>query len=410
MKRKSKILCLLLIIITAFPFILKSQSSSNQKIRTVVIDPGHGGRDPGAVGRFSYEKDLVLAIALKTKEYINNSYNDVEVILTRNDDTFLGLFERAEIANKHQADLFISLHINAATNRQARGTETFVMGLHRSASNLEVAKKENAAILKEENFEERYMGFDPNDPESHIIFSLFQNAHLNQSLFLAQLIQDNFGEKLPLINRGVKQAGFLVLWQTTMPSVLIEAGFISNREEEEYINTPEAQDKIAKSIYKAFSTYKRYYEDEDFDIEDKQVTMEITEEHSAPAKHEEPIVLDDEKETPQIVDDLTEAVEHAFNNPNNETVVTNKIIFKVQIVTSSVKKELVPGNFKSHENVEVYFLDNIYRYTIGADSDFATINNLRKELAKDFPDCFVVAFKNGERIPLNEARRIISNQ
>lgn len=395
-----KILWLTLIIITILPFVLLSQNESSNKIRTVVIDPGHGGRDPGAVGRFSNEKDIVLSIAFKTRDYIKNAYQDVAVILTREDDTFVPLFDRAEIANKNNADLFISLHVNASTNRSANGTETFVMGLHRSQSNLEVAKLENAVILKEEDYEERYMGFDPNDPESHIIFSLFQNAHLNQSLLLAQLIQDNFDEKLHLTNRGVKQAGFLVLWRTTMPSVLIEAGFISNREEEKFINTKEAQDKFALSIFEAFSKYKKFYEDEDYDVSDEMIAENIIDE----------IGKDESKEllTEESYNIVHESNDKSDNNTPNKN--QKEIIFKVQIATSTEKKELIPENFNSYENVDVYLLDNIYRYTIGADSDYEVINKLRREISKDYSDCFVVAFKNGERIPLNEARRIISNQ
>ncbi len=385
MNNKYKILCVLLAFIFLFPIFIHAKESNSPKEMTVVIDPGHGGKDPGAVGRISKEKDIVLEIAILLRDFINNAYNDVNVILTREDDSFVELFKRAEIANKNNADLFISLHINGSSNRRANGTETFVMGLHTSKENLEVAKKENAVILKEEDYEDRYGGFDPNDPESHIIFSLFQDAHLNQSLFMSQLVQENFANKLPLTNRGVKQAGFLVLWQTTMPSVLVEAGFISNAEEEKLLNTSETQEKIAYSIFNAFSKYRKYYQDDDIDIAEKDFSEILADEASASKTTQTSI----EKENISVTE------------PKSES----SIIFKVQIATSSRKIETIPQNFKSHKNVEVYLLDNIYRYTIGTETNYDKILQLRSDLSKDFPDCFVVAFKNGERISIQEAKK-----
>ena len=395
MNRNCKILCVLISFLIVFSGLSFSQSSSNPKIRTVVIDPGHGGRDPGAVGKFSFEKDIVLAIALKLKDKIEANHKDVKVILTRDKDVFLELFKRAEIANKANADLFISIHINASSNPKAHGTETFVMGLHKNAGNLEVAKLENSVILKEDDYEDKYGGFDPNDPESQIIFSLFQNAHLHQSLFMAQLTQDNFSNNLKLFNRGVKQAGFLVLWKTAMPSILVEAGFISNPAEEEYINTKEGQEKITLSIYQAFAKYKKYYEDDELEPEIKKEATTI----------KEPVI---ETVIPKLnADTISVLIEKPDSKLEKITMPasTNNIVFKVQISTSTKKIEIIPKNFKGYENVEVYLLNDIYRYTIGSDSDFDKVNALQKELRKDFPDCFVIAFKNGERYDVNQARR-----
>ncbi len=397
MKRNYKILCLIIFFLIPVMNISEAQNNG-RKIRTVVIDPGHGGRDPGAVGRISKEKDLVLAIGLKLRDYIQNNYKDVKVVMTRDDDTFVELFRRADIANQNKADLFISLHINASTNRQAHGTETFVMGLHRSQSNLEVAIKENSVIEKEDDFENRYGGFDPSDPESHVLFSLFQNAFLNQSVLLAQFTQDYFDSNLNLANRGVKQAGFLVLWRTSMPSILVEAGFISNAEEEKFLNTKEGQDKVAYSIFQAFSRYKKYYEDDDISVSDKSLQKES--------------IINPEKTDATISEEiLAEVVTIQTQSTDNKTLYSTPeaskdgIIFKVQIATSSKKIELIPSNFKSYQNVEVYLQDNIYRYTIGSESSFSKISELRKSLAADFPDCFVVAFKNGQRISVAEARK-----
>ncbi len=225
-------------------------------INTVVIDPGHGGRDPGAVGRNVKEKDLTLAIALQLGQYIKESMPDVKVIYTREKDEFVELFRRAQIANENNADLFISIHCNSSRSTSAYGTETFVMGLHRSQANLEVARKENASILYEEDYMDTYDGFDPHSPEANIIFSLYQNAYLDQSLSVASLIQDQFRERAQRVDRGVKQAGFLVLYQITMPGILVEAGFLSNPREEQYLMSETGQAHIASAIFRAFRDYK----------------------------------------------------------------------------------------------------------------------------------------------------------
>lgn len=221
-----------------------------------MIDPGHGGKDPGTHGKNAKEKDVALKIALKLGSYIEKNIPDVKVIYTRKDDKYLGLDERADIANKNKADLFICIHANSLPGAPAYGTETYVMGLHKDKNNFELAKRENSVILMDENYEQRYEGFDPSSPESYILFTLSQNAYQESSLKFAQKVEDQFKSKAGRYSRGVKQAGFLVLWRTTMPSVLIETGFLSNSKEETFLSSSNGQDLIASGIYRAFKEYK----------------------------------------------------------------------------------------------------------------------------------------------------------
>lgn len=232
------------------------------KIKTVVIDAGHGGHDAGCLGTHSKEKEVTLAIALKLGKYLEDNYPNIKVIYTRKTDEFIDLIERANIANRAKADLFISLHCNSSTNKAAYGSETYAMGLHVSEANLNVAKRENSVILLEDNYEKNYDGFDPKSTEAYIIFSLYQNVNIDKSLFLASKVQDQFTTKLKRYNRGVKQAGFIVLYKTNMPSVLVESGFLSNKQEEEFLSSEEGQENIAKSIYLAFKAYKEELEKE----------------------------------------------------------------------------------------------------------------------------------------------------
>lgn len=246
-------------------FILKSSTlvtlplfsfKKNFKIRTIVIDAGHGGKDPGTIGKFAREKDVVLKIALKTGKYIEENLPDVKVLYTRKTDKYIEFQDRADLANKNQADLFMSIHANSIVGANAYGTETFVMGLHKDKSNFDVAKRENSVILMDENYKEKYEGFDPSSPESYIMFSINQNAYQENSLRFAQKVEDQFKTRVGRSSRGVKQAGFLVLWMTTTPSVLIETGFLSNSKEEAFLASENGQDLMASGIYRAFKEYK----------------------------------------------------------------------------------------------------------------------------------------------------------
>jgi len=384
MRQKNVIIITILVLISFLTsFNLYGQSSDKNKIRTVVIDPGHGGSDPGAVGKISKEKDLALDISLKFGALIEKNFKDVKVIYTRTDDSFVELYKRAKIANDNNADLFVCIHINASSNTSPYGAETFVMGLHVNDANLKVAKLENSVILQEDNYEDQYDGFDPNDPENHIIFSLYQNANLTQSLLFADKVQHNFREDVKRYDRGVKQAGFLVLWKTTMPAVLIECGFISNREEEIYLNSEKGQDELAEAIFNGFKDYKNHYEGN--------VGSE-TSSHTNTT----------ENTTEQTT--TTNTQNNTTENTNTTTYNEKGVFFKVQVMTSSQKIEINSEKFQAYQNVDVYLHNGVYKCTIGKTTKYSEIVELQKKLKSDFEGCFVVAFKDGERIPLNQAR------
>ncbi|MFN2314192.1 MAG: N-acetylmuramoyl-L-alanine amidase, partial [Bacteroidales bacterium] len=239
------------------PVTLWSQMVPEENEWVVVVDAGHGGRDPGAVGATSREKNINLAVALKAGKYISENLKDVKVIYTRKDDTFIGLAERAEVANRNKADIFISIHSNAISDKRFTGAETYVLGQSMDDANLQVAMKENAVITFEQDYQTKYEGYDPNSVESFIIFSLMQNTYLKQSTEFATMIQNQFRDRVGRKDRGVRQAGFVVLWRTTMPSVLIELGFISNPDEEKYLNSTQGQDYLASAIFRAFRDYKQ---------------------------------------------------------------------------------------------------------------------------------------------------------
>jgi N-acetylmuramoyl-L-alanine amidase len=253
-------LSLLLLLLPAA--VIVPQKPVNQ-IKTIVIDAGHGGLDPGCNGANEiWEKAVTLSIALKLGKFLEDSLKDVQVLYTRKTDKFVELWERPNMANKNKADLFISIHCNSNTNVTAAGSETYFMGLHKTQGNLDVAKRENASIKYEANYQsnEKYGGFDPNSPEGHIIFSLVQNAFIQQSLRFSTLVENNTVKLSKIKSRGVKQAGFLVLWQTAMPSVLVETGFLTNASDRSYLKTDDGQKNIAKGIYYAIKSYKREIE------------------------------------------------------------------------------------------------------------------------------------------------------
>lgn len=354
-------------------------------IKTVVIDAGHGGKDGGCVGAIANEKNIALSISLKLGKYIEDNFKDVKVIYTRTTDVFLELTERARIANKANADLFICIHVNSGATPTAIGTETYVMGLHKTESNLKVAQRENASILLEDDYESKYENFDPNSPESYIVLTLTQSAHLDQSLMFASKVQKEFTEKVGRYNRGVKQAGFLVLHQTAMPSVLIETGFITNKEEEKFLASDIGQDYMASAIYRAFKEYK-------VEIESKGLKTEVK---------EKPVV-----DNPEPVKNTTEP-KHPKKEKDKKQEVEAGVVFKIQIATSSVKTELKPENFNGLEGVSLYEAGGLYRYTYGKEKSMGDANNLQLQLKeKGFKDAFIVAFKDGVRIPISEAIKL----
>lgn len=367
-----------------------SRPGKGLKVTTVVIDAGHGGHDPGAVGSKSKEKDIVLAIGLKLGKLIENNFSDVKVIYTRKSDEFIELHRRAKIANENHADLFISIHCNSNKSKDAYGNKTYVMGLHRSHANLEVAKKENAAILYEDDYKNSYDGFDPNSPEANIIFSLFQNAYLDQSLDLAAKVQKHFRKNVKSLDRGVKQDGFLVLYKTTMPAILIETGFISHQKEEEYLLSEKGKNEIAHSIFDAFKEYK--FKVEGFNNQAQIATTKFEDE-----KNNQIVQSTENKDLKNIIIDT----------------LTNKntITFRVQFATSSIDKPIQSPDFKGLENVKKYYHGNLYKYTVGNESNLKDANQLLiKMQEKGFKDAFVVAFLNEERIPPSEAVKLLNKK
>ncbi|QSE97744.1 N-acetylmuramoyl-L-alanine amidase family protein [Fulvivirga lutea] len=261
-KRKNVKNIAIVAVLLAITLLTSSTSlrKSDFKIKTVVIDAGHGGHDPGTHGQFSEEKDIALDVAMKVGGYIKEYLPDVKVIYTRDADKFIELEQRANIANKNNADAFISIHANAVSKNTIYGTETYVMGAHKTQGNFEVAKRENSVILYEDGYEEKYEGFDPNSPESQILFSLSQSAYIENSLYLASKIEEQFGKRAGRHSRGVKQAGFWVLWRTAMPSVLVEIGYLTNPKEEQELNSESVQGNIASGIFRAFRDYKNEIE------------------------------------------------------------------------------------------------------------------------------------------------------
>jgi len=427
---------------------LYSQKEGNGvKIKTVVIDAGHGGRDPGAVSKYAKEKDIALAVALKLGNYIETYLPDVKVVYTRKTDEFVELFKRAEIANKNNADLFISIHVNASRRAEALGTETFVMGLNKTQGNLDVAMLENSVILKEENHEERYGGFDPSSPEAYIIFSFYQNIYLENSLKFASMVQNQFKERVGRTDRGVKQAGFLILWKTSMPSVLVELGFLSNEEEAKFLIDDKNQNYLASAIFRAFRDYKNEMEGnvknvkEDVNlpeiekvkeikaVEEKVVEQKINKEsekssetkiEEKPANEEIKIEekLKDESQVPddKIVENITET------KPENEVKIEEKssfqsiaenlvqtlkkdsgIVFKIQVFTSSEPLKTTPENFKGIDNIEMIQLDGFYKYFYSNFNIYAEAVENQSKIRKTFPDAFIVPFKNGKKITISEA-------
>lgn len=342
-------------------------------IDKVVIDAGHGGKDPGALGRYSREKDITLAIALKTGEYIRENLKDVEVIYTREDDTFIELHRRAEIANKSNADFFISIHCNANRSSQPYGTETYVMGLHKTEDNLEVAKKENAAILLEENYRTEYDGFDPNSDEGYISLSIMQNAYLDQSILMADLVQEQFRERVGRKDRSVRQAGFLVLYRVSMPSILIETGFLSNPKEEAFLMSKKGQVYIASAIYRAFKEYKQH-------MEKNLPPRAVSDNHNS-----------DFKTKPEL------------SQQESQT------FFAVQIATSPHARETSPDQFRGVSDVWEYYHGGLYKYAVGKTRYFSQAKRIQARMQKKgYSDAFIIAFHNGNRIPAKQALEILN--
>ena len=341
-------------------------------IRTVVIDAGHGGKDPGAVGKIAKEKDIALAIALKLGKYIEENIPDVKVIYTRKTDMYPKLIERANIANDAEADLFISIHVNALENKpNTQGTMTLVLGQHRTDENFDVAVRENSVILLEEDYEITYEDFDPTSAESYIMFSLMQKTYFKQSIEFGDFVQDQFRDRAGRKDLGVREQGLLVLAQTSMPGVLVETGFITNEEEEKYLLTQYGQEIIASAIYRGFKEYKEEI--------DRRSNLTV------------------------VVTDETAGSDESLSDNATDVLKSDQIVFSVQLASSKNKIATDPASFKGYKQVEVIQDGRWFKYLLGREIDYYNVLEKCKTVKSDYPDAFVVASKAGRIIPLSEA-------
>ncbi|WP_461633969.1 N-acetylmuramoyl-L-alanine amidase family protein [Labilibaculum euxinus] len=370
---RSSVVLLLLCAIVLQPFVGMSQSS-HSKINTVVIDAGHGGKDPGAISKIINEKDVVLSIALKLGTYIEKYFPNVNVIYTRKTDVFIPLNRRSEIANQNKADLFISIHANANDNHSISGTETYTLGLHKTKENLAVAMKENSVMLYEDDYSTKYEGFDPKNPASYIIFNLLQGMNRENSINLAEFTEFQFKTRVGRHSRGVREAGFWVLKQVSMPSILVEVGFVSNPTEANYLKHSENQDYLASAIFRAFRDYKTK-------VEESSVVLE---------RKEELVRIDTTIATSVI----------------NEPVTNPQLEYCIQIKSSTKQIPLNSAAFNQLENIKERMSDGVYKYTVGSTDKYKEIVILQKEIRKVINDCFVVVFYNGERISLSKAKKL----
>jgi N-acetylmuramoyl-L-alanine amidase len=363
---------LLLAALFVNPLFADDKKKKNNKIRTIVIDPGHGGKDSGTMGtkRYTqYEKHIALDISLKLGNYIKDAFPDIKIIYTRKTDVFLELWERTELANEKNADLFISVHCDGFTNPNPSGASVFVMGMSKLKANMDVAMRENSVMYLEDNFKEKYDGFDPKSPESYIVFSLMQNTFLDQSISIAEKIEDEFANRAKRKSRGLKQAPFYVISRVNMPSILIEAGFLTNPKEEDFLNTELGKDHIASAIFRGFRSYKESVDGSNISELDKSAV-----------KEKEIIKI------PTLKKEIT----------------TDKVEYKVQIGT--YLKSMLSD--KSFMNLNAYeeIINGTYKYYVGNAYNKVSADNLKfKMREKGFKGAFVVAFYQDKRISMQEA-------
>ncbi len=405
---------------------LFATGGGEKKKFTLVIDAGHGGHDAGACGKYGKEKNINLNVALAFGKLVENNCPDVKVVYTRKKDVFIPLQRRADIANSNKADLFISIHTNALpSGKIAYGSETYTLGIARAAANLEVAKRENSVITYESDYKTTYEGFDPSKAESYVIFEFMQDRYMKQSVELARQIQKNYAAA-GRQNKGVHQAGFLVLRNTTMPAVLTELGFISTPQEENYLTSDRGVRELSRSIYNGFIAYRKQHDKAAAPV----APLPAEPKETAPARAKEtpraaepiaqpvpaqPETKPDEKPgaTPapqdgepqgQTLESAPDAAATPASNPGK--AAENRPVFKVQILVSSTKLPAASPRFKKQSPIDCYRDGTLYKYTCGSSASYAEMRSKQKELATLFPGCFIVAFLGGERIDLNAARNM----
>lgn len=373
---------------------------------TLVIDPGHGGHDAGALGAISKEKNINLAVALRFGKYVEQNLPEVRVIYTRTKDVFIPLNERANIANRANADLFISVHTNALpAGKIARGFETYTLGMHRAKDNLDVAMRENSVISMEKDYQQRYQGFDPRSSESYIIFEFIQGKNMERSVELARMIQRGVCDGANRPDKGVHQAGFLVLRETSMPGCLIELGFITTPDEERLLNNDSRVDDIARGIYEAFAKYKNKYDKSvsvpyrASDSEDVNIPKIVPDQEPAPkirvvTRGKQPKREEATPEQPKRVEKKVKKAE-----------VADAPVFKLQIFVGSRNLRKGDAHFKGETDYDSFQEGNLVKYTLGASTNYNEIYRLRKEKLDKFPEAFIIAFKNGQKYDVNQAIR-----
>lgn len=373
---------------------------------TLVIDPGHGGHDAGALGAISKEKNINLAVALRFGKYVEQNLPEVRVIYTRKTDVFIPLNERANIANRANADLFISVHTNALpAGKIARGFETYTLGMHRAKDNLDVAMRENSVISMEKDYQQRYQGFDPRSSESYIIFEFIQGKNMERSVELARMIQRGVCDGANRPDKGVHQAGFLVLRETSMPGCLIELGFITTPDEERLLNNDSRVDDIARGIYEAFAKYKNKY--------DRSVSVPYRAKDSEEVNL--PKIVPDQEPAPKtrVVtrgkqpkrEEATPEQPKRVEKKVKKAEVADAPVFKLQIFVGSRNLRKGDAHFKGETDYDSFQEGNLVKYTLGASTNYNEIYRLRKEKLDKFPEAFIIAFKNGQKYDVNQAIR-----
>jgi len=370
---------------------------------TVVLDAGHGGHDPGAMSANSREKDINLAVVLDLGAIIEQKFKDVKVVYTRKTDKYLTLQERADVVNDHHADLFICIHTNASPSPAAYGAETFTLGLAKTRANLDVAMRENSVILLEEDYRTKYKGFDPKSVDSYIMFEFMQDKYIDKSVEFSSIIQKQFVSYCKRSDRGVRQAGFWVLHRSACPSVLVEVGFISNPAEERYLTSEQGQKELATAVFNAFVDYKRTH-DKKSGRQMSQVAKieQAPKAEEQPQKPVQPVVLAEKKPEPDTV--------VKKNKTEAPVIIPAKQdqtpVFKVQLFVSAKSIKPRSSDFKGVTNTDYYVEGGLNKYTVGADTDFARVEKIRKEVAHKFPKAFIIAFVGDKKISAREAQRL----